>query len=45
MRAAVRILIDYLLERASLNRENQTQTEAKNELAAEPQAVQLCLGS
>jgi hypothetical protein len=43
LRAAVRILIDYLLERASLNRQNQTQTEAGRELAAEPQAVQLCL--
>jgi hypothetical protein len=43
LRAAVRILIDYLLETASLNEQNQTQTEAESELATEPQAVQLCL--
>ena len=37
------ILIDYLLERASLNCQNQMQLEAESELPAEPQAVQLCL--
>ena len=45
LRAAVRILIDYLLDRASLKDENETQTEAKDEPDAEVQAVQLPLGS
>jgi hypothetical protein len=38
--AAVRILIDYLLEQAALNRQHETQTEADSELVAEPQTVQ-----
>jgi hypothetical protein len=45
LRAAVRILIDYLLDRASLKDENETQTEAKDEPDAEPQTVQLPLES
>ncbi len=45
LRAAVRILIEYLLERASLNDDNETQTEAEDEPDAEPQTVQLRLES
>jgi hypothetical protein len=45
LRAAVRILIDYLLDRASLKDENETQTEAKDGPEAEPQTVQLPLQS
>jgi hypothetical protein len=42
LRAAVRILIEYLLERASLNdEEDDTQAEEDNASPAEPQPVQL----
>jgi hypothetical protein len=41
IRAAVRILIDYLLEQGALNDHSETQTEADSELVAEPQTVQL----
>jgi hypothetical protein len=40
-RAAVWILIDYLLEQAALNAHHKTQPEADSEPAAEPQTVQL----
>jgi hypothetical protein len=39
LRAAVRILIDYLLEQAALNDHSETQAEADSELVAEPQTV------
>jgi hypothetical protein len=40
LRAAVRILIDYLLETAVLNGQDETQTEAASEPVTEPQTVQ-----
>jgi hypothetical protein len=43
LRAAVRILIDYLLDRVSLKDKNETQTEAKDEPDAEAPTVQLPL--
>jgi hypothetical protein len=46
LRAAVRILIEYLLERASLNDdEDDTQAEEDTEPSVEPQPVQLPLES
>ena len=47
LRAAVRILIDYLLEQASLNdEEDETQAEkVDSEASAEPQPVQLPMES
>jgi hypothetical protein len=40
LRAAVRILIDYLLEQASLNsEEDETQAEVDNVIPPEPQPV------
>jgi len=43
LRAAVRILIEYLLERAPLNDQDETRTEAEDEPATEPQTVPLRL--
>jgi len=43
LRAAVRILIEYLLERAPLSDQDETRTEAEDEPATEPQTVPLRL--
>jgi hypothetical protein len=44
LRAAVRILIEYLLEKASFNNnEDETQAEANTVPSFEPQLMQLCL--
>ena len=43
LRAAVRILINYWLETAALRDQAETQTEAEDEPATEPQTVPLRL--
>ena len=41
IRAALRIQIDYLLQQVARSGQNEMQTEADSEPAAEPQTVQL----
>ena len=43
LRAACRLLLDYLVDNAALSCENETSTDAMSVQATEPQAVQMRL--
>jgi hypothetical protein len=43
LRVAVRLMMDFLLDNAALNRQNETRTKAMSVQATEPREVQLRL--